>query len=55
MNCDHLLVRRDGILCTRCRVVEPFGLGGDLGLSMPKVLEACNLAMTRHQVCEPKR
>lgn len=48
---SHLLVRRDGILCTRCATVEPVHPGS--GTPMVSLLDAYNVVWSRHKRCKP--
>lgn len=44
---SHILVRKDGVLCTRCYITEPVHAGG--GTPMSSYLIALEQLAARHQ------
>lgn len=49
MKMTHLLVRKEGVLCTNCFVTEPVHCGS--GTPMDTMLIAFDMLARRHQRC----
>lgn len=50
---DHLLVRRDHVLCTICAAIEPINVGD--GMPVPTFILALQRVGRIHNECEPAK